>query len=101
MEKRSLLSSIIGFSVFAVYNDNGMKYFNSYDKKRYNAIGQSEFTMTDVVGAKTVLFFNINTGLSTKVTSQLMLQKNQKNNSKLMVWDRKFDTKYYRGYYPT
>lgn len=88
------------FGICCVHKDNGMLYFNTSDKKRYKAIGNSEFTMKDIVGAKTVLFENKKTGLSTKVTSQLILPKNQKNNCKLMVWDRKQDTKYYRGYYP-
>lgn len=88
------------FGLCCVHKDNAMSYYNTRNKKRYTAIGKSEFTMKDCIGAKTVIFENESTGLSTKVSSRLILPNNQKNNSKLMIWDRKYDTKYYRGYYP-
>jgi len=98
--KKSIDVSYWFFGICCIHKDNGLNYHNDLDKKEYTAEGLSEYKMKDIVGAKTIFYKNDKTGLSSKVTSKLILPKKQELNCKLMVWDRKNDTKYYRGYYP-
>lgn len=88
------------FGICCIHKDNGIDYYNDLDKIKYKATGLSGFKMKDVVGSKTIFYKNDKTGLSSQVTSELILPKKEEQNCRLMVWDRKNDTKYYRGYYP-
>jgi len=99
--KKSLDVSHWFFGICCMHKDNAQNFHTDLDKIEYKAIGSTEFIIKDVVGAKTVFYKNNEKGLSSSVTSTLLLPLNQEKNCKLMVWDRENDTKYYRGYYPT
>ena len=98
--KKSLDVSHWFFGICCMHKDNALNFHNDLDNIEYKATGSTEFLIKDLVGAKTIFYKNDEKGLSSSVTSTLLLPKNQEQNCKLMVWDRENDTKYYRGYYP-
>lgn len=88
------------FGICCVHKDTGLSFKLSGDNKEYTSIGNNEFIIKDIIGATTVYYKNEKTGLSTTVSSKLIRPKTQSDNILMMVWDREYDTKYYRGFYP-